>query len=235
MRVVEIMRRTVVTVRPEAPLREVARLLIDHGISGLPVVDASGAVVGVVSEADFVLKERGAPERRHRLLDWLFGEPDAERADLAKVEAATAGEAMTSPAVTIQPETSVRDAARIMTERQINRLPVVEAGLLVGIVSRADIVRAFVRSDDELRSAIVEEVVRHAMWLDERDIEVAVTNGYARLHGTVERRSDVPILARLVREVPGVIDAEVAVGWRLDDTGITAEPADLVNPPFGPG
>ena len=232
MKVEAIMRRTVVTVRPEAPLRDVARVLVEHGISGVPVVDAGGAVLGVVSEADFVLREQGVPDRHGRFFR-LFAD-EADRTALIKVEAATAGEAMTSPALTIEPSTRLRDAARLMTERQVNRLPVVHEGRLVGIVTRADIVRAYVRTDEELRDAIVDEVLRRAMWLDEGSVAATVENGVARISGTVEKRSDVRILERLVREIPGVMDVEVSVAWRLDDSRIEPEAPDLVNPPFGP-
>lgn len=232
MKVEAIMRRTVVTVRPEAPLRDVARVLVEHGISGVPVVDAGGAVLGIVWEADFVLRELGVPERRGRLFR-LFAD-DADRATLLKVEAATAGEAMTSPPITIEPDTSLREAARLMTERQVNRLPVVHEGRLVGIVTRADIVRSYVRTDEELRDTIVNEVVRREMWLDERSIAVRVENAVAHVSGTLEKRSDVAILERLVREVPGVMDVLLTVDWRLDDRGIEPEARDLVNPPFGP-
>lgn len=232
MKVESIMRRAVVTVRPETPLRDVARVLVEHGISGVPVVDAGGTVIGVISEADFVLREQGVSRRRGGLFRLLAD--DGDRETLVKVEATTAGEAMTSPPLTIEPAATLRDAARLMTERQVNRLPVVHDGALVGIVTRADIVRAYVRTDEELRAAIVDDVVRRTMWLDARALEVTVENGVAHVSGTVEKRSDVAILERLVREVPGVMDCAVTVGWRLDDTGIQPEARDLVNPPFGP-
>ncbi len=232
MKVEAIMRRTVVTVRPDTPLRDVARVLVEHGISGVPVVDAEGAILGVVSEADFVLRERGVPRAHGRRFRFLAD--DTDRATAVKVEATTAGEAMTSPALTIEPAATLPDAARLMTERQVNRLPVVHDGGLVGIVTRADIVRAFVRTDEELRAAILDDVIRRSMWLDERAIEVTVTDGVAHIGGTVDKRSDVPILERLVREVPGVMDCVIAVDWRLDDSGIRPEARDLVNPPFGP-
>lgn len=234
MRVVEIMQRAVITVRPEASLREVASLLVEHGISGLPVVDREGVLVGVVSEADFVAKELGVPEHRHRVLELFLGESGADRAEQAKADAAIAGEAMTSPAITVDPDASVRDAARIMTERQINRLPVVSGGRLVGIVSRADLVRAFVRTDEELRAEIVEDVIQRALWLDAQDFEVTVTNGVARLRGTIERHSDVAILKRLVAAVPGIVEVEVEVEWLTDDEALGARMVNVGNQPFGP-
>ncbi len=235
MKVGEIMKRSVVTVRPGASLRDVAGLLVEHGISGVPVVDDSGAVLGVVSEADFLIRERGIPDGRPRLLDRLFGRGASLAADeLAKLAAKTAGEAMTSPAVVVTADTAVREAARIMSERQINRLPVIDRDQLTGIVTRADIVRAFVRTDDELRTSILDEVVRRAMWLDDRAVSVAVDDGVARISGTVERRSDAPILERLVREIPGVLDVRLDVGWRVDDRDVDPPRQGVVGPAYGP-
>ena len=122
-----------------------------------------------------------------------------------------------------------------MTERQINRLPITDGGRLVGIVTRADIVRCFVRTDEELRTAIVEEVLHREMWLDERDVAVTVEGGVVSVEGTVEKRSDAAILERLIREVPGVIDVRLGLRWRLDDAEVEALGRDLVNPPQGPG
>ncbi len=233
MKVEAVMRRTVITVRPDTPLRDVARILVEHRISGVPVVGADGGVLGVVSETDFVVKERGLPADRRRTLLHPIGErPDATT--VSKVEATTAAEAMTSPAVTVEPTTGLQDAARLMTDRRVNRLPVVHEGRLVGILTRADIVRAFVRTDDELRAAVIDDVVRRAMWLDETAVDVTVADGIVHVTGTVERRSEVPILERLIGEVPGVVACRVDVTWRVDDTAIRPEARDLVNPPFGP-
>ncbi len=235
MDVGSIMRRPVVTVRPETSLREVARLLVEHGISGVPVVDASGAVLGVVSEGDFVIREGGAPRERPRLLDRLFGgETGPTPEELAKVHATTAGEAMTAPAITADPRTHLADAARTMVERAVNRLPIVEDGRLVGIVSRADLVRAFVQSDDELRTTIVEDVVRRAMWLDDRKLGIDVADGRVTITGTLERRSDAGILERLIEQVPGVIAVTVETDWRFDDSDVRAPAVDMVSPPYGP-
>ncbi len=235
MHVSDIMKRSVVTVRPEDSLRDVAERLVEHGISGVPVVGDSGAVLGIVSEADFLIRERGLPEVHPRLLDRLFGR-GAERpaAELAKLAAKTAGEAMTSPAIVVTADTPVREAARIMSDRRINRLPVIEGEQLVGIVTRADIVRAFVRTDEELRAAVLDDVVRRAMWLDDRQVSVDVDGAVVRVTGTVERRSDVATLERLIREIPGVLDVVLDVSWRLDDADIRPPRQDMVGPAYGP-
>ena len=102
MKVADVMTRPVFTVRRDTPLKDVARLLVDHGVSGVPVVDDDGTVAGVVSEADFLVKEQGAGEIRHRRLARLLGETTEARHQIDVVAAHTAGEAMTAPAVTIQ-------------------------------------------------------------------------------------------------------------------------------------
>jgi len=136
----DVMTTPVVTVEPATQLKDVARVLAEHRISGVPVVDPGGAVLGVVTEADFLVKgqgTRGAVARRR--FAWLLGESPAARAQLEKLAATNAGEAMTAPAITTGPDHGITDAARMMTERRVNRLPVVDDGRLVGIITRADI------------------------------------------------------------------------------------------------
>ena len=164
MKVEALMQTDVVTVSPAASLKDAATLLVEHGISGLPVCDEQGAVVGVFSEADILVREGGPPER-DGLLAWILGNDGP--ADPAKLQARTVGEAMTAPAITIAPHRLAVSAAREMVERGINRLPVVDLqGALVGIVTRADLVRAFVRSDEELEADIRGETLRSALWLE---------------------------------------------------------------------
>lgn len=145
MNVREIMTKDVITVTPDAPLEQVATSLIEHRISGLPVIE-DGRVLGIVSEQDLLFKEQEV--EHHHVLTMMFNPPDPQIA--RKHAARTAGEIMTSPVVTIGPETTMSDAARQMTEFEINRLPVVEDGELIGIVTRTDIVGAFLtRSGDD--------------------------------------------------------------------------------------
>jgi CBS-domain-containing membrane protein len=213
----DVMTRSVRTVGPDTPLKEVARLLLDAGISGVPVVGALDTVLGVVSEADFLVKEQGARAVRHRRLAPLFGESAETRSQLDKVEARTAGEAMTAPAVTIAASASIADAAALMTRRGINRLPVIEGGCLVGIVTRADLVRAYLRTDEELARTIREDVLLRILWLDPAAFTVDVRNGEATVTGSVERRSTAAIVEETIKLVPGIVDANVHVRWTVDD------------------
>lgn len=214
MRVREVMTTTVATVPPDRPLRDVARLLVDRGISGVPVVDADGTVLGVVSEADFLAKESGAEPGRHRLLARLFG----ESADAAKVEARTAGESMTAPAITTTPDALLRDVAATMVDRRVNRLPVVDDGRLVGIITRADLVRVFTRSDAELAAAVVAAIAAGTSETPAPGgLEVEVRDGIVRLAGTVDRRSLAETAAAVARDVGGVVRVDDHLTWIEDD------------------
>ncbi len=203
MRVEKVMTRDVVTVAEDAPIKDVATLLTRNHISGVPVCDADGAVVGVVSEADVLRKEEGLSPDLGGRLRWLFRRLDGE---LAKVAARTAREAMTSPALTIRPTQQVSEAAHLMLAHRINRLPVVSRGKLVGIVSRADLLRAFERSDSELEREIREEVFRGALWLSPETFEIHVEDGVVTLRGQVGTRQDAEDVVRFVRRVPGVLE-----------------------------
>jgi CBS domain-containing protein len=205
MKISDLMTRDVSTVTPATPLKEAAAVLARRGISGLPVVDADGLVVGVLSEADVVVKQSGPREQHGGLFAWLVEPPDPTLP--AKLEATTAGEAMTSPAVTIAPERPVRDAAVRMLDADVNRLPVVDGdGRLVGVVSRGDLVRAFTRSDDEIRREIEGDVLRRTLWIDDPSaIRVSVENGIVKLEGSVATEADAELLPRFVQQVPGVV------------------------------
>jgi len=211
MKVDEVMTRDVRTVSPEATLKHVAEILSGRGISGLPVVDG-GRVVGVVSEADVLAKERGQAPDRSRLVG--FHHDGSEHR--AKLEARTAGEAMTSPAVTISAERPLAEAAARMLDEGVNRLPVVdESGSLLGIVTRADLVRAFVRSDQEIRREVVEQVILRTLWIPAERIQVSVEDGEVRIIGEVDTQAEAEVVAELVRKVPGVVSVDSSLTWRL--------------------
>ena len=203
MSVRDVMTAPVFSVTTSTPLKDVARILVDHRISGVPVVDDTGAVVGVVSEADFLLKEGGHEIARRRWFGRLLGETREASTRHAKIGAITAGEAMTSPAATIEADRSTTAAATLMVDLDVNRLPVLDGGRLVGIVSRADLVRAFVRSDDQLAENIRHDILLRVLWLNPELFDVEVHNGVASIRGRVERRSTAEMIERAVRNVPG--------------------------------
>jgi len=225
----DVMSRPALTVRPETPLKDVARLLVEHRISGLPVTDAAGVVIGVVSEADLLLKEQGVANVHHRPLARLLGESSATRAQLTKLAAITAGEAMTVPAITISGDRPIAEAAAIMTGRSINRLPVVDDGVLVGVVSRADLIRAYVRSDEDLAAIIRDEVLYRTLSLNPALYDVTVHDGIASIKGSVRRRSTAGMIERVSALIPGVVSVVSELNWETDDRDVVAPDRDLVS------
>ena len=226
----DVMTTGVVTFRPEAPLHDVASQLIQARISGAPVVAADGTLLGVVSEADILIKEQGREAIPHRRLARVRGESAATRADLVKAAATNAGEAMTAPAITIRAGATIAEAARVMTQRHINRLPVVDHGKLVGIVTRADLVRTFVRTDAELVEIIREEVLWRSMWVNPVGFDIRVEGGHVRIRGNVDRRSTADLIASVTAMVPGVIDVRSDITYELDDEALRPSEASLLSP-----
>jgi len=215
MKVRDLMSVDVCTTTPEAPLKEAAALLAERRISGVPVVDGNGAVVGVLSEADILVKTGGALPRSG-LLGWLL-EPDFDLQD--KIGARTVGEAMSAPAVTITPGRQVHDAAALMIAESVNRLPVVEDGALVGILTRADVVRAFTRTDAEIAGEIREEILRRTLWLEPGAVSMDVVEGAVQIEGEVETEADAELLPVFVARVPGVVSVRANVRARVTANG----------------
>jgi CBS domain-containing protein len=211
MKVKDVMVSEVTTVTPNASLKDVAAMLVERGISGVPVVGSVREVLGVVSEADILMKEREPSPRRSRLLG-LVSEPE-NLDEVAKLKARTAGDAMTAPAITIGPESSLTEAAGLMVDRGINRLPVVENGKLVGIVTRADLVRAFTRSDADIEREVRDDVVLGYLFIDPERVQVSVERGVVTLSGTVENETDANMLANAVRRIPGVVSVKSSLSW----------------------
>jgi len=218
------MTHDVIVASVDTPLKDVVALLISRRVSGMPVVDA-GRVVGVISEADLLTKQYAtateAPSgplaftsRRHR---------SDERRD-----ARTAGQAMTTPALSVGPDASLSEAARLMIERRVNRLPVIDGERLVGIVTRADVIKTYLRPDGELADAIRSDVLADAMWLDPADFSVRVVDGVVHLAGKVERRSTAGLLRDMVLRTPGVVGASFTLHWELDDREPRPESSDYV-------
>jgi CBS domain-containing protein len=206
-----VMTREVESVRPETPYKEIVERMLERRISALPVVGAAGQVLGVVSEADLMLKEE---KPRH-----LGGALVQPRGDEARAMARNAAALMTAPAVTVGEDASLTEAARLMHHRRVKRLPVVdEAGSLVGIVSRADVLSAFARSDESIETEVREDVLLRTLAIDPETVTVTVRDGVVRLEGELETRSLVRILERLVLGAEGVIGLDDRLRWALDDT-----------------
>jgi CBS domain-containing protein len=214
MKVRDLMQSDVRTTTPEASLKDVARTLVENRISGMPVCDGEGKVVGVISEGDILFKERGRPEQRSAPLGWLLD--GGSRTDLKKATARTVGDAMTAPAVTIRPSSSATAAARLMIEQGVNRLPVVvQDGRIVGIVTRADLVRAFTRQDAEIAIEIQKDILERVLWAEPSAIDLSVREGEVEVAGELETSTDVQIFEQLVEKVPGVVSLQSRVTYRV--------------------
>ncbi|MEV5989607.1 CBS domain-containing protein [Streptomyces sp. NPDC052051] len=210
----ELMTRDVVRARRDLPFKEIAKLLADNDVTAVPVVDDLGRPMGVVSEADLLRKctDRTDPSGRTPI-------PHLEAWERAKAEGARAEELMSAPAVCARPEWSVVEAARLMEVHDVKRLPVVdEADRLLGIVSRGDLLRIFLRRDDAIRDEITGDLLHRTMGLTPTEVTVEVREGQVALGGSVEFRSLIPIIERLCRSVDGVVSVSAHIAYRTDDT-----------------
>lgn len=215
----DLMTTAVVRAHRDTGFKEITKLLAEYDITALPVVDDDDRPVGVVSEADLLRKEAA-------LLDpaGLLPVPRPTPADRAKAEAATAGELMNSPAVTARPQWTVVEAARVMERHRVKRLPVVdETGRLAGVISRADLLRVFLRTDSAIREEISGELLVRTLGIAPSAVVVRVVDGRVRLNGTVQQKSLIPVVVRLCRGVDGVVDVTAELRYRTDDTSSTPE------------
>lgn len=235
MRARKIMSTTLFTVERTTPVRDVIRLLIDQRISGVPVVD-DGAVVGIISEGDLILRERAYRQRGGMafLAQQLFEDHEKLATEYRKAHGLVAEDVMSQPVVTILPGTPVEEIAHLMAERHIKRVPVVEHGRLVGIVSRGDVLRAAYErllaledgqngrppSDQEIVALLLAEL-RDEPWAEVSHIRPTCQDGVVSLHGEVEsdaEREAVEVAARGVAGVRGVVN-QLAIRPGLDDEG----------------
>lgn len=210
----DVMTHTAVAVGRDAPFKDVVTLMQEWKVSALPVLEGEGRVVGVVSEADLLLKEEFRDSDPDRLTQ-LRRLPD-----LAKAGGLNAADVMTAPAVTVHSGATLGEAARIMARRRVKRLPVVNAeGLLEGVVSRADLLKVFLRTDEELAEEVRRDVVEPLVPAFQGQVGVRVSNGVVTLTGRVVNTSVVPLATRMARTVEGVVDVE----WDLADETATGE------------
>jgi CBS-domain-containing membrane protein len=223
-RVRDVMTAEVITVGEQASFKEIAATMAERRVSALPVLDDEGRVAGIVSEADLLLKEE-FPEGR---ADGRLFRGHRRRVQLAKAAGDTAAELMTAPAVTVGPDATVTEAAMLLHRHGIKRLPVVDpAGPLLGIVSRADLLKVFLRTDAEIAREIRCEVLVRAMWMSPDTVIIKVRDGVVTLTGQLERRSLIPIAISLVYGIDGVVDVVDQLTFELDDSPIMV-PSDLL-------
>ncbi|MET7597734.1 CBS domain-containing protein [Streptomyces sp. NPDC004082] len=203
----EVMTRDVVEARRDTSFKDVVRLLERHRISGLPVVDHDDKVVGVISGTDLVRHQAARPGGL-RVMRFGRRRPSDGFARLgtSRGRAVAAAELMSTPAVTVHPEQRIPDAARVMERHGVERLPVVdEEDRLIGIATRRDLLRVFLRTDGEICRDVREEVVGGVLGLPASGVTVSVRDGTVTLRGTVRDPGDIPLALRHTYRVDGVI------------------------------
>ena len=219
MKVEEIMTKDVITVSPKTPIHEAAELMIDHGVSGLPVVDDAGSVVGIVSEGDLILREK--PRERAPWWRLFFGDAERLAREYQKAHGMTVGEVMTRSLIAVSPDFPIESAALILDQHRIRRVPVVADGQLLGILSRGDLIKALAKaparaggqpSDErlvrEMRARLAEEP-----WVSNRGIVGQAKDGVLSLWGLVlteTEKSAVETMARTIEGCKG-IDSQLVV------------------------
>lgn len=222
-KVEEIMTRDVIAVAPETTIRRAAELLIDHGISGLPVVDEQGAVVGILSEGDLIVRQRPRP----RPSVWRLFFQDGERLarEYQKATGTMVAEVMTTTVISIAPDASLETAAALLDQHKIGRIPVMDDGRLVGIVSRGDLVKALATAAPAAPGALsdaqlVKEMkarLDHEAWVSSRTLRVEAKDGVLTLWGMVESETERSALETMARSIPGcrAVDNKIIVRRQL--------------------
>jgi CBS domain-containing protein len=199
-KVKDVMTSEVVAVRKDASFKEMAARLREYRVSAFPVIDEDRRVIGVVSEADLLAKEALSADRGGALAAILHHK------ELEKADGVTAGDLMTHDVVTVKPDDTVEQAARLMYHLQVKRLPVVDAGgYLVGIVSRADLLSIFDRTDEEIHSEIVNDLILREFLIDPAVFMITVTEGVVTIQGNPETNELGHNLVNRIRRVQGVV------------------------------
>lgn len=199
MNVVDLMTTDVIAVSRETGLRDAARLMFRNRVSGLPIVDGAGELVGIITEADFLKLE-------------------VERQEGTRGQGDTVGDVMSRGVVTVSPNVEIYEAAKIMAVQEVKRLPVVdEDNRLLGVISRSDIVSIFTRPDDVIEDEIREDLIRRVLFIDPDGVQVGVANGVVTLSGQVATRSEASMLEELTNRLDGVLGVESKLTWTESD------------------
>ena len=211
------MTKVVVTASPDDSFKEVVDRMLARGVSSLPVVTPDGRVVGIVSETDLIANEAFEPRKRGALA--LVGQALSghDAAFVRKAGESRVRELMTADVTCVDPDLPVHKAARAMLDREVNHLPVVDDGQLVGVVSRQDLLAVFRRPDDDIRAEI-EHKLHDPLWApDDVRVTVDVRDGVVTANGSVRTRSDCEVVTRMLENVAGAIAVDVDITAREPD------------------
>lgn len=237
MMAAEVMTRTIISIGPDASVREAVRLMLDNRVSGLPVVDPGGRMVGILTEGDLLRRsEIGTDKHRRHWLEFLMG-PGRMAGDYVRTHGRRVEEIMTREVTGISPDTPLDEIVQLMERRHIKRLPVLAGEALVGIVTRADLLAALARAldahaappaatpagDDEIRERIVAELAK-AEWAPRSGLTISVKGGVVGLDGVVFDEEERAALRVAAENVPGVKAIEDHMVWVEPVSGTVIEP-----------
>jgi CBS domain-containing protein len=221
MQAQEAMTKDVVTVGPETAVGDVAGLLVRHRISAVPVVSEDGRVVGIVSQTDLGHRSETATEKKRKWWLEAFADPDAKAREFIKSHALKARDIMSRIVISVAPEASLAEVADVLDSHRIRQVPVMKDGKLVGMVSRADLVRKLAevkiaapaaRPDNGALQKAIWERIKAQSWLRAGYVNIVVKDGVVELWGAVDTADQRRALRVLVEGVPGVVRVEDRVG-----------------------
>ena len=235
MKAADIMKLRVVTIGADATVAEAARLMLEHGVSGLPVTDAKGALAGIVTEGDLLRRtETGTEKKRPRWLEFLLG-PGRLAGDYVHTHGRRIEEVMTRKVVTIAPSTPLEAVVGLMEKHHVKRLPVVEKGKIVGILSRANLLPVLARlaplapgvkpADAEIRRLILQEFDRNP-WALKGALDATVENGVVELRGVIGDERQRAALKVCAENVPGVKKIIDHLIWVEPLSGMAITPSE---------
>ena len=220
MKASDVMAKDVVTVGPQTTVKEIAELMTERRIGGVPVVDATGKLVGIVSETDLLHRAETGTERRRKWWLGAFVDSDKLAREYAASHARTAADIMATKVITTEADTDLGEVADLLERRKLKRVPVIAAGRLVGMITRGDLVRALVARQrapvtttaaaggTEAVLAAVRERMRREAWLDTSLVSLSMTNGAVELTGMAASADQRRALRLLVEDTPGVIKVD---------------------------
>jgi CBS domain-containing protein len=222
MNALDVMTSNVITVGRDAPVRDAIRLMLDHGISGLPVTDGAGKMIGILSEGDLLRRAEMQTERQHsRWLEFLLG-PGRLAEEYTHTHGRRVGELMTEDVVSVAEDTPLAEIVRLMERYDVKRLPVLRRGALAGIVTRADLMRALAKlvdhlppsasGDDEIRTRLLAELERTA-WAPLGSVTIAVNDGVVELDGVITNEKEREAVHVAAENVPGVKNVRDRLVW----------------------
>lgn len=233
MKALDLMQRELITTTAETAIEDAVRLMVANRISGLPVVDSTGALLGILSEGDLLRRaELGTEARVPAWLGWLTGQGRAAR-EYVREHARKVGDVMTAPAISVTPQTELAEVVALMESRRIKRVPVVQGGRLVGMLTRCDLVRALESllpkldtrpvADARLRLRLLASL-REQRWAPRGSVDIKVVDGVVELLGVITDERTRQAMQVLAENTPGVRAVTDHLMWIEPMSGVPVDP-----------